>query len=63
MGLIKQTTKNNIFLKLLILLLYQFFYLRMYAKSLVEVGKLVYLIGNYPETAQIKKVLETNETK
>jgi hypothetical protein len=35
----------------------------MYAKSLVEVGKLIYLIGPLNETAQLKKILEANDGK
>jgi hypothetical protein len=35
----------------------------MYARSLVEVGRLIYLIGNYNETVQVKKILESNEGK
>ena len=29
----------------------------MYARSLVDVGRLIYLIGNYNETVQVKKIL------
>ena len=35
----------------------------MYAQSLVEVGKLVYLVGENTETAKLKKTLEANEPK
>lgn len=35
----------------------------MYAKSLVDVGKLIYLVGNFSETAQMKKVLESSDGK
>lgn len=35
----------------------------MYARSLVDVGKLIYLIGNYNETVQIKKIFESNDGK
>jgi hypothetical protein len=29
----------------------------MYANMLVEVGRLIYLIGNFSETSQLKKIL------
>lgn len=35
----------------------------MYANSLIEVGKLIYLVGNYNETVLLKKILEANEGK
>lgn len=35
----------------------------MYARSLVEVGRLIYLIGNYNETVQVKKILEAHDGK
>jgi hypothetical protein len=35
----------------------------MYANSLVEVGKLIYLVGSFSETASLKKILETSDGK
>jgi len=38
------------------LLITYYIYL-MYAQSLIEVGKLIYLVGSYEETATLKKIL------
>lgn len=35
----------------------------MYANSLIEVGKLIYLVGSYSETALLKKILESSDGK
>jgi hypothetical protein len=35
----------------------------MYSNYLIEVGKLICLIGNYKETTALKKILEANDGK
>jgi hypothetical protein len=35
----------------------------MYARSLIEVGKLIYLIGSYNETSKVSKNLGASDGK